>query len=67
MINYLEGFIWDFSTLSYPIYKLFHPDIKYEWSGNFEESFQTLILFRIGGRGGLPYQVFSGNFYERRN
>ena len=42
MINYLKRFISDFSTLTYPIRKLTHQDIKFEWSDDWEKSFQTL-------------------------
>ena len=42
MINYLKRFIPDFSTLTYPIRKLTHQDIKFEWSDDWEKSFQTL-------------------------
>ena len=42
MINYLKRFIPDFSTLTYPIRKLTHQEIKFEWSDDCEKSFQTL-------------------------
>ena len=44
MINYLKRFILDFSALTYPIRKLTHQDIKFDWSDNCEKfsSFQTL-------------------------
>ena len=37
MINYLKRFIPDFSTLTYPIRKLTHQDIKFEWSDDCED------------------------------
>ena len=42
MIHYLKRFIPDFSTLTYPIRKLTHLDIKFEWSDDCDKSFQTL-------------------------
>ena len=47
MINYLKRFIPDFSTLTYPIRKLSHQDIKFEWSDDCEKSFQTLNNYLI--------------------
>ena len=40
MINYLKRFIPNFSTLSYPILKLTHQDIKFEWSDDSEKTFK---------------------------
>ena len=37
MIIYLKLFIPDFSTLTYPIRKLTHQDIKFEWSDDCED------------------------------
>ena len=42
MINYLKRFIPDFKTLTYPIRKLTHQYIKFEWSDDCEKSLQTL-------------------------
>ena len=42
MIHYLKRFIPDFSALTYPIRKLTHLDIKFEWSDDCDKSFQTL-------------------------
>ena len=40
MINDLKRFIPNFSTLSYPILKLTHQDIKFEWSDDSEKTFK---------------------------
>ena len=42
MINYPKRVIPDLSTLTYPIHKLTHQDIKFEWSDDCEKNFQTL-------------------------
>ena len=42
MIHYLKRFIPDFNTLTYPIRKLTHLDIKFEWSDDCDKSFQNL-------------------------
>ena len=42
MINYIKCFIPDFCMLTYPIRKLTHQDLKFEWSDDCEKSFQTL-------------------------
>ena len=40
MINYLKRFIPDFSTLTYPIRKFTHQDIKFEWSDDCMKAFE---------------------------
>ena len=47
MTDFLKRFIPDFRTLNYQIRKLTHQDIKFEWSGNCEKSFQTLNNYLI--------------------
>ena len=41
MINYLKGFKSGFSMLIYTIRTLIHQDIKFQWSDDYEKSFQS--------------------------
>ena len=60
IINYLKHFIPDFSTLTYPICKLTHQDIKFEWSENCGKSFQTLNNY-------LTERAVNTYFDEKKN
>ena len=60
MINYLKRFIPDFSTLTYPIRKLTHQDIKFEWSDDWQKSFQTLNNY-------LTEKAVNTYFDEKKN
>ena len=41
IINYLKGFKSGFSMLIYTIRTLIHQDIKFQWSDDYEKSFQS--------------------------
>ena len=60
MTNYLKHCIPDFSMLTYPIRKLTHQDIKFEWSNDCEKTFQTLSNY-------LTEKAVNACFDEKKN
>ena len=60
MTNYIKHCIPDFSMLTYPIRKLTHQDIKFEWSNDCEKIFQTLNNY-------LTEKAVNACFDEKKN